>query len=157
MGIACLSDPALNSTGSTFALVSVVATVIAQILTNKKQKDLQLNPMQLLYHASPLIFGGMLVCIPIFDSFKELGEYCTGAHMAEDADQRMLTAPVLGRILLSCFLALLVNVSNYLLIGKATVLIQQVSTNRMFQRAKGRKWSDFSKIIHLISVCLLRR
>ena len=124
--------------------MSVFATVIAQILTNKKQKDLQLNPMQLLYvvqdqavvfmflspwcryHASPLIFAGMVICIPIFDSMKELAEFCTGAHMSEDADQRMLTAPILGRILLSCFLALLVNISNYLLIGKSTMVLQQV-------------------------------
>merc|ERR1712070_1124321 len=60
---------------------------------------------------------------------KELAEFCTGAHMSEDADQRMLTAPILGRILLSCFLALLVNISNYLLIGKSTMVLQQMMSH----------------------------
>ena len=74
-----------------------------------------------------MIFVGMVVSIPFFDSVPELRDFCTGARMSEGENQQMLTAPVMARILLSCVLALLVNVSNYMLLGKATVFVQQVT------------------------------
>ena len=52
------------------------------------------------------------MAIPVFDSVTELMDFATGARMAEDANAKMLTAPVLMRILISGLMALMVNVSN---------------------------------------------
>ena len=48
IALATMTDTELNITGTVFAVVAVLCTVIAQILTSKKQKDLDLDPMQLL-------------------------------------------------------------------------------------------------------------
>ena len=48
IALATMTDTELNITGTVFAVIAVLCTVIAQILTNKKQKDLDLDPMQLL-------------------------------------------------------------------------------------------------------------
>ena len=65
VGIATFSDVELNFTGSVFAAFAVVFTTLGQIFTHSKPKELGLDSMQLLHHASPLIAGGMLILIPL--------------------------------------------------------------------------------------------
>eukprot|EP00606_Chrysophyceae_sp_TOSAG23-5_P000656 GSChrysophyteH2.ASY1.ANO1.803.1 assembled CDS len=100
VGYATVYDMDVNFLGTMYACAAVVATALAQIFTNTYQKSLDCNALQLLYHTSSLIAGGMLVY--------------------------MFTTPTLLRIALSCVFALGVNISNYLVLGKTSPLTYQV-------------------------------
>jgi len=116
VGIATVSDVQLNLVGSIFAGVAVIATTLAQIYTNTKQQELGLDHMQLLYHTSPLISVFMLMLAPLFDQFTGP----TGLFAYEHS------AGVLNWIFLTCILAVGVNVTNYLVLGKTSPLTYQV-------------------------------
>ena len=77
------------------------------------QKRLSCNALQLLYLTSPIIMLGMMILIPFFDDIDKLMNY-------------NWTWEVVCSILLSCILALGVNVSNYLVLGKTSPLTYQV-------------------------------
>jgi solute carrier family 35, member E3 len=113
VGYATVYDMDVNFLGTMYACAAVVATALAQIFTNTYQKSLDCNALQLLYHTSPLIAGGMLVLCPFFDDIDGLRRY-------------MFTTPTLLRIALSCVFALGVNISNYLVLGKTSPLTYQV-------------------------------
>jgi len=115
-----LTDAQLNLTGVAFAVASIAATVGSQVLTNKRQKDLKLNHMQLLYHASPIIAVGFCFLAPMFDSMESLGAFMSGDSL--QAGRRLLTASKLLRIFISGFLALVVNVSNEAVVEKKSPL-----------------------------------
>ena len=118
--IATLADAQLNFSGTAYAAGAVVATVGSQILTNKRQKELGLDHMQLLYHASPIMAVGLACLAPVFDSMERLASFASGAALQEG--RRLLTAPKLFRILLSCVLALVVNISNDAVVSKNSPL-----------------------------------
>ena len=118
--VATLTDSRLNVTGTMYAAGAVVATVGSQILTNKRQKELGLDHMQLLYHASPIMALGLACLAPVFDSMERLAAFASGEALQEG--RRLLTAPKLFRILLSCVLALVVNISNDSFVSKNSPL-----------------------------------
>lgn len=113
VGIATVNDIQVNFMGTIFAVVAVVCTALAQIFTSANQKQLECDALQLLYHTSPLIATGMLLMVPMFDDLRLL-------HQSE------FSATLLTHIILSCFLALGVNISNYLVLGKTSPLTYQV-------------------------------
>lgn len=113
VGIATVSDVQVNFVGSCMAVAAVVCTSLAQIFTSKFQKELNCNALQLLCHTAPLIAGGMLLMTPVFDSVSQLRVF-------------PMTAEVLAHIILTCFFALGVNISNYLVLGKTSPLTYQV-------------------------------
>jgi solute carrier family 35 protein E3 len=113
VGYATVYDLNLNFWGFVFAALAVIATALAQIFTNTYQKSLDCNALQLLYHTSPYIALGMLIMCPMFDDVHALSHYT-------------YTWPTVFRIVLSCFLALGVNISNYLVLGKTSPLTYQV-------------------------------
>eukprot|EP01033_Poteriospumella_lacustris_P008417 gene8418-6078_t len=113
VGYATVYDLNLNFWGFVFAALAVVATALAQIFTNTYQKSLDCNALQLLYHTSPYIALGMLIMCPMFDDIHALSHYT-------------YTWPAVFRIGLSCVLALGVNISNYLVLGKTSPLTYQV-------------------------------
>jgi len=96
-----------------FAVCAIVATSMAQIFTNTYQKSLDCNAMQLLYHTSPLISIGMLIMSPFFDDWNKLWVY-------------QFSQACVTRIVISCVMALGVNISNYLVLGKTSPLTYQV-------------------------------
>ena len=61
VGIATVFDVELNFLGSLYAAIAVFCTTLGQIYTNSKQKELGLNPMQLLHRTSPTIGPSRLV------------------------------------------------------------------------------------------------
>jgi solute carrier family 35 protein E3 len=113
VGIATVYDISVNAVGLAFATCAVVATALAQIFTNTYQKSLGCDALQLLYHTSPLIAFGMLVMCFFFDDMATLPSF-------------KMTLPCAVRISVSCCLALGVNVSNYLVLGKTSPLTYQV-------------------------------
>mmetsp|Transcript_9980 Transcript_9980/g.22417 ORF Transcript_9980/g.22417 Transcript_9980/m.22417 type:complete len:345 (+) Transcript_9980:166-1200(+) len=113
VGVATVYDMSVNTVGLVFATCAVVATALAQIFTNTYQKSLGCDALQLLYHTSPLISLGMFGMCFLFDDMASLPSF----HM---------TPACFCRIALSCLLALGVNVSNYLVLGKTSPLTYQV-------------------------------
>eukprot|EP00605_Chrysophyceae_sp_TOSAG23-4_P002438 GSChrysophyteH1.ASY1.ANO1.2697.1 assembled CDS len=113
VGYATVYDMEVNMMGTVYAAAAVVATATSQIFTSTYQRSLDCNALQLLYHTSPLIAIGMLILCPFFDDIDDLRRY-------------MFTTPTLLRIMLSCFFALGVNISNYLVLGKTSPLTYQV-------------------------------
>ena len=77
------------------------------------QRELGCDALQLLYHTSPLITLGMLLLSFVFDDWGGLLEY-------------EWNIPQLRDVLISCGLALGVNISNYLVLGKTSPLTYQV-------------------------------
>jgi hypothetical protein len=71
------------------------------------------DALQLLHHTSPLITVGMVMLMPVFDNLTRLRAY-------------EMAAPVALRIAISCVLALAVNITNYLVLGKTDPLTYQV-------------------------------
>jgi len=103
----------LNLYGFIIASCAVIATAMAQIFTNTYQKSLNCDALQLLYHTSPYIAVGMLAMSPMFDDWSELVKY-------EYSNECMI------RIGVTCILALGVNISNYIVLGKTSPLTYQV-------------------------------
>jgi solute carrier family 35 protein E3 len=113
VGIATVNDVSVNLVGTIFAGAAVLFTSLAQIFTSSYQKQLECDALQLLYHTAPLIAGGMLLMTPMFDNVKYLIE-------------TEVTVSLLSHVLGSCVLALGVNISNYLVLGKTSPLTYQV-------------------------------
>jgi solute carrier family 35, member E3 len=113
VGVASVSDVTVNLIGVVLAAVAVFFTSMGQILCSHYQKDLECNSMQLLHSTCPLVTIGMLVLIPFFHDVHQL-------HQAE------FSAPLLSHIFWSCILALGVNVTNFLILGRTSPLAYQV-------------------------------
>ena len=113
VGIATVTDISLNFAGTVFACVAVVVTCNAQILTNYMQGSLALDHMQLLSHVLPLMAIGAFFTIPVFEDPYQLLD--TG-----------ITPECTMYILISCSFASLVNISNYLVIGRTSPVTYQV-------------------------------
>jgi len=113
MGIATVYDVQLNLIGTIYAVIAVLCTCLAQIFTSKFQKTLDCNALQLLYHTSPIITVGMLAMLPFFDNYQALSTFPMDGN-------------TMFHLILSCVLALGVNVSNYVVLGKTSPLTYQV-------------------------------
>ena len=113
VGYATVYDVDVRFLGLVFATCAVVATSMAQIFTNTYQKSLDCNALQLLHHTAPLISVGMLIMCPFFDDVTALTNF-------------NYSFGCVSRILISCILALGVNISNYLVLGKTSPLTYQV-------------------------------
>ena len=122
VGIATVSDVELNYLGSIFAGIAILCTALAQIFTHSKPKELGLDSMQLLYHASPLIAIGMFLMIPLGYLFPGF-DLLTGPGSLLEFEYSFI---VVFWIVLSCFLAFGVNVTNYLVISKTSPVTYQV-------------------------------
>ena len=113
VGLSTVYDVDANYLGTIYAILAVLATALAQIFTSTKQKALGCNALQLLYHTSPVIAVGMFIMCPMFDDLGGLYNYT-------------YSTPVVFRILLTCVLALGVNISNYVVLGMTSPLTYQV-------------------------------
>lgn len=113
VAIATVTEVTMTPTGMVYAILAVTCTTFAQVFTSRFQKDLGCNALQLLYHTAPLISVGMLLMMPFLDNLKDLSNYSW-------------CLPVLLRIFVSCAMALGVNITNYLVLGKTDALTYQV-------------------------------
>lgn len=113
MGFATVHDVEASFVGTAYAAAAVLCTVASQTFTSSLQRSLGCDSNQLLYHTSPLIAVGMLALCPIFDDLDALYAF-------------EWTYPVVRDVAISCFLALGVNITNYLVLGKTSPLTYQV-------------------------------
>jgi len=113
VGIATVTDVQVNLIGSIYATLGVAVTSFYQIWCGQKQKNLQISSFQLLYYQAPLAALCMLVVVPIFESPYDVMafEFTTEAVMM---------------ICLSCFLAFVVNLSIFLVIGTTSPVTYNV-------------------------------
>lgn len=98
--------------GILIGIVGAIITSIYQVLVGKKQKDLDLNALQLLFYQAPLSALLLIMVIPFFEPLFETN----GAFY----NSRTLNEIIL--ITLSGAMAFLVNLSIYMVIGSTSVL-----------------------------------
>ncbi|KAK4717928.1 hypothetical protein R3W88_016266 [Solanum pinnatisectum] len=116
VGIASITDLQLNFVGTILSLLAILTTCVGQILTDTIQKRLHISSTQLLYQSAPFQAGILFVTGPLVDQF--LTNKNVFAHNYSNL--------VLGFILLSCLIAVSVNFSTFLVIGKTSPVTYQV-------------------------------
>ncbi|KAL2471050.1 Nucleotide/sugar transporter family protein [Abeliophyllum distichum] len=116
VGIASITDLQLNFVGSVLSLLAILTTCVGQILTNTIQKRLNVSSTQLLYQSAPFQAAILFVSGPFVDQC--LTKQNVFAHK--------YSSLVLAFILLSCLIAVFVNFSTFLVIGKTSPVTYQV-------------------------------
>ncbi|XP_043277216.1 solute carrier family 35 member E3-like [Venturia canescens] len=102
-------DLRFNLAGTLYATLGVLVTSLYQVWVNSKQKEFQMNPMQLLYYQAPL---SAVMLIPIVPILEPIGD--TFSHGWTLVDILM--------ILLSSVVAFFVNLTSYWIIGHTSPL-----------------------------------
>jgi solute carrier family 35, member E3 len=95
--------------GYMWAIAAVLATSLAQVFFGPLQKALDLNPLQLMYHTSPLLTLGSFVFIPLFEDRQALFE-------------TNLSMQLTFNLFVSCIGAVLLNLTNYFVLSHTTPL-----------------------------------
>ncbi|XP_004251146.1 UDP-xylose transporter 1 [Solanum lycopersicum] len=116
VGIASITDLQLNFVGTILSLLAIVTTCVGQILTNTIQKRLNISSTQLLYQSAPFQAAILFVSGPVVDQF--LTKQSVFAYKYSPI--------VVGFIVLSCLIAVSVNFSTFLVIGKTSPVTYQV-------------------------------
>lgn len=116
VGVATVSDVEMNFEGTVAAVVGVVATSAQQILVGHMQKKHQITSNFLLAKTSPYMAGSMLLFGPVMDKFVT-------DKWVTDFEWNVPSLVCLG---VSCFFAVLVNISQYLCIGRFSAVSFQV-------------------------------
>ncbi|KAF5470712.1 hypothetical protein F2P56_011209 [Juglans regia] len=116
VGIASVTDLQLNLVGTVISLLAIITTCVGQILTNTIQKRLNVSSTQLLYQSAPFQAAILFVSGPVVDQF--LTKQSVFAHKYSPL--------VLLFIALSCLIAVAVNFSTFLVIGKTSPVTYQV-------------------------------
>ncbi|XP_040995465.1 UDP-xylose transporter 1-like [Juglans microcarpa x Juglans regia] len=116
VGIASVTDLQLNLVGTIISLLAIITTCVGQILTNTIQKRLNVSSTQLLYQSAPFQAAILFVSGPVVDQF--LTKQSVFAHKYSPL--------VLLFIALSCLIAVAVNFSTFLVIGKTSPVTYQV-------------------------------
>ncbi|XP_021912404.1 UDP-xylose transporter 1 [Carica papaya] len=116
VGIASVTDLQLNFLGTVLSLLAIITTCVGQILTNTIQKKLNVSSTQLLYQSAPFQAAILFVSGPFVD--KLLTKQNVFAYKYSPI--------VLAFIILSCVIAVSVNFSTFLVIGKTSPVTYQV-------------------------------
>eukprot|EP00002_Diphylleia_rotans_P032587 TRINITY_DN6856_c0_g1_i2.p1 TRINITY_DN6856_c0_g1~~TRINITY_DN6856_c0_g1_i2.p1 ORF type:complete len:343 (-),score=76.55 TRINITY_DN6856_c0_g1_i2:1069-2097(-) len=116
VGLATTSDVEVNFMGTLMAVVGCITTAVHQIWGNLKQKELGLNALQVLYYQAPISALILIFLIPIFDETNT-----TKGLLNYEYDNTTLIY-----IGLSSLMAYGVNITSYLIIGKASPVTYQV-------------------------------
>lgn len=117
IGVATVTDINITGYGLFWAVAAILVTVYSQILTTLYLRNLGCNAMQLLLHTSPWISGYMLLMVPVLDNVTSI----------TDPIYRATSPGIAADVALSCVLAVGVNVTNYLVLGKTSPLTYQAS------------------------------
>jgi len=149
VGIATVSDVGLNSIGCVYAVLAILATVMGQIFTKSTQQSLKLDSMQLLHHASPIVFTGMFVMAPVFDDVFPPATSLPDHSLVALVSTGSLSVRVLAIIFASCVFALGVNISNYMVIGLTSPITYQVVGHFKTMLVLMSGWMFFEKETNL--------
>lgn len=116
-----MTDFRLNLVGTLFAMANILCTSFYQIWCGSLQKSLEANPLQLQLYIAPLSALTIIPVIPIFDNYS-LSSPNSIFHFH-------LTTRNVSAILFTGLLALCVNVSIFLVIGKTSAVTYNVVGN----------------------------
>lgn len=116
VGYASATDLQLNLMGSVLAFLAILTTCVGQIMTNTIQKKLNVSSTQLLYQSSPFQAGILVISGPYVDSFLSHRNVFSYDY----------SSIVCSFIMLSCLIAVSVNFSTFLVIGKTSPVTYQV-------------------------------
>ncbi|PIN07662.1 Glucose-6-phosphate/phosphate and phosphoenolpyruvate/phosphate antiporter [Handroanthus impetiginosus] len=116
VGIASVTDLQLNFVGTILSLLAIVTTCVGQILTNTIQKKLNVSSTQLLYQSAPFQAAILFLTGPFVDQLLT----------KQNVFNYKYSSVVLGFIILSCLIAVFVNFSTFLVIGKTSPVTYQV-------------------------------
>lgn len=115
------TDFKLNFVGTMFALANILCTSFYQIWCGSLQKSLDANSLQLQMYIAPLSALTIIPVIPIFDNYS--------LKSPNSIFQFVLTPQNASAILFTGVLALCVNVSIFLVIGKTSAVTYNVVGN----------------------------
>ncbi|KXS21661.1 TPT-domain-containing protein [Gonapodya prolifera JEL478] len=113
VAIATITDVELNLLGFLIAMAGVLVTSLYQIWVGTKQKELELDALQLLHNQAPISALSLLILFPFFDDLEALKAY-------------ELTAPAIRDIAITAAFSFFVNVSIYGIIGRTSPLTYNV-------------------------------
>ncbi|CAN8077187.1 unnamed protein product [Agarophyton chilense] len=116
-----LTDFQVNTVGTLFALANILCTSFYQIWCGSLQKSLEANPLQLQLYIAPLSALSIIPVVPLFDNYSPTSP--------DSIFQYVPTSSSVYRILFTGALALCVNVSIFLLIGKTSAVTYNVVGN----------------------------
>ncbi|KAK4765599.1 hypothetical protein SAY86_026689 [Trapa natans] len=116
VGIASITDLQLNLLGTVLSALAIITTCVGQILTNTIQKRLNVSSTQLLYQSAPFQAAILFVSGPIVDQ----------CLTKQNVFAFKYSTIVLVFIVLSCLIAVSVNFSTFLVIGKTSPVTYQV-------------------------------
>lgn len=102
-------DIQFNIIGTVYATMGVFVTSLYQVMVNIKQREFQMDPMQLLYYQAPLS-AVMLFCIVPF------------LEPVEQTFTRSWSLVDIVMVVLSSIIAFFVNLTSYWIIGKTSPL-----------------------------------
>ena len=116
VGVATVTDVQLNQLGAAASCLALVTTCVAQIWTASMQKSHSISSTQLLHCASPYMALTLLLCgLPV------------DRMLAQRSGQPdfVYSVPALSYIALSCTIAVCVNFSTFLVLGKCDAVTYQ--------------------------------
>ncbi|KAK4760586.1 hypothetical protein SAY87_005479 [Trapa incisa] len=116
VGIASITDLQLNFLGTVLSALAIITTCVGQILTNTIQKKLNVSSTQLLYQSAPFQAAVLFVSGPVVDQ----------CLTKKNVFAFKYSPIVLVFIVLSCLIAVSVNFSTFLVIGKTSPVTYQV-------------------------------
>uniref|UniRef100_A0A7S0S9T5 Sugar phosphate transporter domain-containing protein n=1 Tax=Mantoniella antarctica TaxID=81844 RepID=A0A7S0S9T5_9CHLO len=116
VAIATITDLQLNALGATLSFCAVVTTCVSQIWTNTMQKQYGITSTQLLFAASPFMAATLsIIAVPL-----------DNALVGGTPIDFEYTTAVTCVAILSCLIAVAVNFSTFLVIGKCDAVTYQV-------------------------------
>eukprot|EP00270_Netrium_digitus_P007983 TRINITY_DN2357_c0_g1_i2.p1 TRINITY_DN2357_c0_g1~~TRINITY_DN2357_c0_g1_i2.p1 ORF type:complete len:345 (+),score=70.88 TRINITY_DN2357_c0_g1_i2:42-1037(+) len=116
VGFATVTDLELNLVGSILSALAILTTCIGQILTSTIQKEHKISSTQLLYQSCPFMALILVITGPFLDFFLTKQNVFTFDYNAN----------VIIFIILSCLIAVAVNFSTFMVIGKTSPVTYQV-------------------------------
>lgn len=116
VALASNADASTNAVGLFFAGAGVVVTSFYQIWVGTKQKELDLNPYQLLYYQAPI--SSLMLAVLLFFVEPPFGE---DGLFEKDLPSEAWTAA-----LMSAVVAFVVNLSIFMVIGKTSPITYNV-------------------------------
>lgn len=102
-------DIQFNVLGTIYATLGVLVTSLYQVMINRKQREFQMDPMQLLFYQAPLSAVMLLIVVPLLEPVGQ-----TLTH-----DWSLLD---IAMVILSGVIAFFVNLTSYWIIGKTSPL-----------------------------------
>ena len=113
MLLVAVHEVSFTAIGMVWATLAILATSSAQVFFGPLQRDLGMNALQLLYHTSPLLTCGSFVIVPLFEDTELLMK-------------TRITSNIFSDIFCSCLMAVMLNATNYVVLGWASPLTYQV-------------------------------